>query len=151
MLCAFFPKFPFHSNDNRYYIILFVKAAWSDFLTITISNNFPYKSIILKSYRQWPIYSSSCARSEPRNAPPYYDFELRTQFLWNKIWPHTFPRFSPYVHSFIMANHYLTFIRINNFSPIFFNRPSPIFPDTTRAVFFYSLLLSSTFSFLLSV
>lgn len=31
------------------------KAAWSKFLAISVSNNFPYNLIILKSYRLLPI------------------------------------------------------------------------------------------------
>lgn len=35
-----------------------IKAAWFDCLVITVSNNFPYKPIILKSYnRLLPIYT----------------------------------------------------------------------------------------------
>lgn len=35
-----------------------LKAAWSDILAITVSNKFPYKSIILERYRLFPIYTN---------------------------------------------------------------------------------------------
>lgn len=33
-------------------------AEWSIFVVVTVSNNFPYKAIILESYRLLPIYTS---------------------------------------------------------------------------------------------
>lgn len=36
----------------------YIKAAWSDLFTTTVSNNFPCKLIILESYRLLPIYTS---------------------------------------------------------------------------------------------
>lgn len=35
---------------------MYVKAAWSDVLAITVSNNSPHKPIILESYKLSPIY-----------------------------------------------------------------------------------------------
>ena len=88
------------------------------------------------------VYRCYCTRTEPRNAPPYHHIKLGPWFFVNKIGSPTFTRFPPHVHSFIMANHHLTFIRKFNSFPIGFNRQYPLFPGTMTVIFFYLLLLS---------
>lgn len=93
------------------------------------------------------VQGCNCARSEPRNAPPCHDLELRPRFLLDKLWPPTFPSFSPYVHFLVVANHNLTFIRKKWFFSQLFSRDYfRFFPTPREPFFFHSLFLSPTFS-----
>lgn len=49
--CLFF-FFSYKAHKGSY------KAARSDFLAVTVSNNFQYKKIVLESYRLSPVYTS---------------------------------------------------------------------------------------------
>lgn len=61
MLCAFFPKFPFHSNDNRYCIILFMKTfhtfSWTmRQYSIKVGTKHSWCSVDPKSFKQWSFW-----------------------------------------------------------------------------------------------
>lgn len=46
------------SDPRRLSLVRILKAAWSDFLAVTVSNEFSYKPIISESYRLLHIYTN---------------------------------------------------------------------------------------------
>lgn len=46
------------SDPRRLSLVRILKAAWSDFLGVTVSNEFSYKPIISESYRLLHIYAN---------------------------------------------------------------------------------------------
>ena len=66
------------------------------------------------------VYRCYFTRVWPKKyTPPYHCFKLRPWSLVNEIGSPIFGRFFQHVHSFIMVNHYFTFIRKINFFQLF--------------------------------
>ncbi|XP_061163277.1 anaphase-promoting complex subunit 1-like [Saccostrea echinata] len=95
MLCAFFPKFPFHSNDNRYHLQafrhLYVLATEARVvLPRDVDSGEPCYVPLEIKFKDTEDYSGECFRTSAPTLLPQLDKIKEVKILGPRYWPITF-------------------------------------------------------------